>query len=59
MYDPKPGADFESECALATEIASLESEIARVSALRTTTDANRADLQERLRRLKENAAARP
>ena len=43
---------------LEQQIADLEAETKRVSALSTTSEANRADLSERLQRLKDRAAQR-
>ena len=52
-------AESKSPTALAEELISLEAELARVVALSTTSDAQRADLTERLRRLKKKAAGVP
>jgi hypothetical protein len=44
-----------SQPAFEEEIARLEAELTRVVALTTTSDADRADLTDRLRRLKQKA----
>ena len=48
-------AKSKDQLALEGEIASLEAEVGRVLALATTSDTNRVDLLDRLRRLKEKA----
>ena len=50
-----PDAKYQSQPALEEEIANLEAEVHRVVALSTTTDISRADLVERLLRLKKKA----
>ena len=52
-------AEPKSPPALEEELTRLEAELARVVALSTTSDAQRADLTERLRRLKKKAAGIP
>ena len=52
-------AESKSSTALDEELLRLEAELARVVALSTTSDAQRADLTERLRRLKKKASGAP